>query len=388
MKKALNGLMAVCVIAALLCAAVIAVVKPETVNYYENRPAESFPAFSASDALSGDYQDALESALHDQIPTAQLLEEQYQNGMNALILKALFAQSETRSDAYYQFNNLMLFHGDIVYAPVDPAEKMGELSAKAKNLNLIFAEHPELSFYVFYIEKDTDMDFETNTPTGFGRTALSMLWLPDDHKAVHEVKSFEDFRENFFRTDHHWNRFGSYAGYLHLMKLLGKTDPITPRGTRRLTDDFCGAKAITSGAAAYFSEPFDVYVFDFPPMDITVNGFGPADYGRQSIEWDEEEFGPPAYGAYYGFDEGEVAFHTHNIGAGNLLVIGESFDNAILKLLASHFENLYSVDLRAYEEDMHTPFRFSEYVEAHDIDSVLFIGNIDFFQMDVFDVEG
>ena len=95
-----------------------------------------------------------------------------------------------------------------------------------------------------------------------------------------------------------------------------------------------------------------------------------------------------SYGGYYGFDCGEAAFHTGHAGAGNILVLGESFDNAIVALLATHFENLYSVDLRAYEEDMGEPFRFSEYVEAHDIDTVLFIGNIDYYLLPSFNVEG
>ena len=387
MKKVMNGLMAVLVLSALLAMMAYAIVNHQTENGYENRPAVVMPAFSFSAAQSGDFQDALESALHDQLPASQLLESVYQNSTNALVLKALFAQSAARPNAYYQFNDLLLFHGDIVYAPVYPAEKLGELSAKAANLNRLFAAHPELSFYVFYIEKDTDMDFETGTPTGFGQTALSMLWLPEAHMAVHEVGSFADFRQNFFRTDHHWNRFGSYAGYVHLLELLDKSEPLTPTGTRHLADNFCGAKAITSGASAYFSEPFDVFDFDFPDMEVTVNGkYG--GYGRQGMEWDAEEFGTVSYGGYYGFDCGEVAFHTGNTGAGNILVLGESFDNAIVALLATHFENLYSVDLRAYEEDMGEPFRFSDYVAAHDIDTVLFIGNVDFFLSPVFDVEG
>lgn len=387
MKKIMNGLMAVGFIAALLAAMAFAVLHPQTENLYENRPAVRLPAYSFSAAYSGVYQDTLESALHDQLPAAQVVEKTYQEHMNALILNALFAQSAENPNVYYQFNNLLLFHGDIVYPPANPQAYLGELSAKAENLNNLFTAHPELSFYVYYIEKDTDFNFQTGTPTGVSDTMMSMLWLPEDHKGIFRISGFDDFRNRFFRTDHHWNRIGSYDGYLQLLELLGKSDPLQPVGTKHLGDDFCGAKAIASGASSYFSEPFDAYEFNFPAMDCSVNG-KPGGYGRQDLKWDDEEFGTVSYGGYYGFDCGEAAFHTGNVGAGNILVLGESFDNAIVALLATHFENLYSVDLRAYEEDMGEPFRFSEYVETHDIDTVLFIGNIDYFLLPSFNVEG
>lgn len=69
-------------------------------------------------------------------------------------------------------------------------------------------------------------------------------------------------------------------------------------------------------------------------------------------------------------------------------MIGESFDNAILKLLASHYDNLYSVDLRYYEHSMGTTFDFSAYTAEHEISNVLLIGNIDYFLQDTFDPEG
>ena len=69
---------------------------------------------------------------------------------------------------------------------------------------------------------------------------------------------------------------------------------------------------------------------------------------------------------------------------GGLLVIGESFDNALLKLLASEYENLYSIDLRNYETDLGHPFDLASYTAEHDIDSVLLIGNLDYWKLEEF----
>ena len=74
-------------------------------------------------------------------------------------------------------------------------------------------------------------------------------------------------------------------------------------------------------------------------------------------------------------------------GRPKLLVVGESFDNAVLKLLASHYDTLYSVDLRYYEHSMGKPFDLTAYTKEHGITQVLVMGNIDFYIQDTFDLE-
>ena len=64
-------------------------------------------------------------------------------------------------------------------------------------------------------------------------------------------------------------------------------------------------------------------------------------------------------------------------------MLGESYDNAVLKLLASHFAELYSIDLRYYQGS----FRLKDYMKAHGISKVLLMGNIDFFVSDDFLLE-
>ena len=121
-------------------------------------------------------------------------------------------------------------------------------------------------------------------------------------------------------------------------------------------------------------------------MEITVNGAA-ADYGDQDAFLDGLR-DRPTYGDFYGWDNGEVIFSTGRTDREDLLVIGESYDNAVLKLLASHFDHTYAVDLRYYEAHMGEEFRFSEYVEEHGITQVLLIGNLDYFAMSEFCLEG
>lgn len=95
-----------------------------------------------------------------------------------------------------------------------------KLDARAEDLNDAFAAHPQTAFYLYYIEKDTDLNFETGEKSGLYDYLTGLLTLPDDHMACFRVDSFEAFCQNFYRTDHHWNNRGSYLGYTQVMALL------------------------------------------------------------------------------------------------------------------------------------------------------------------------
>ena len=76
---------------------------------------------------------------------------------------------------------------------------------------------------------------------------------------------------------------------------------------------------------------------------------------------------------------GEIIFDTNSPEKEDILIIGESFDNAILKLISTHFNKTYSVDLRYYEPLVGKKFHFEQYLKKKDIKKVLLIGNIDYF---------
>jgi hypothetical protein len=159
-------------------------------------------------------------------------------------------------------------------------------------------------------------------------------------------------------------------------------------GEYQLSYRFSGSKASTSGAKDVFYEYFPAYQFAFPEMDITINGAPAADYGNQDAYLTGTATDSVTYARFYGDDQGELILDTHQTDRENLLVIGDSYDNAILKLLASHFNQTYSIDLRYYETAMGKSFSLSSYLEAHDITKILIIGSSSFFTSDTFVLEG
>ena len=150
---------------------------------------------------------------------------------------------------------------------------------------------------------------------------------------------------------------------------------------------YSGKKAASVAGEGVLIEDFYGYPYDFPAMTVTVDGQPAGDYGEQTAYLQGRADEPVSYGSYYGGDNGETVLSTGTAGRGNILVIGESFDNAVLKLLACHYDNLYSIDLRYYEHSMGKPFDLTAYTREHGITKVLLIGNIDYFIQDTFDPE-
>lgn len=387
MNALFNRLTAAGIVAFLLLGLVWMYLHPDQINQYENRYANQAPAPSLSGYLDSSYQDAFEQALSDQIPLAQTGKKLYNQVTASLQWTAVNWTMAGQEDRYVNFKSLRLFNGYLTYYEQSLDSQRSALDAKVENLNACFAAHPELDFYVYYIERDTDVDFETGAQTGAAEYLRDRLSVPAGHYAFLEVNDFDTFRRYFYRTDHHWNAWGSDAGYRQVAGMLGCTELLNPVGEADTGRLLSGSKAASVGAAGVITEPFTVLLYDDPAMDITINGEPASDYGMGAAFLADPGI-PASYGTYYGPDSGEIIFDTHDPSKDNLLVIGESYDNAILKLLASHFNRTYSIDLRNYQAQIGSAFRFSDYVAAHQITKVLLIGNVDYFTMDTFRLEG
>ena len=206
----------------------------------------------------------------------------------------------------------------------------------------------------------------------------------------------------YYRTDHHWQCFGSYRGYRDVFALLRLAEqgeqinsPVKVPdaslgidGEERVTDEegnqavlvsrfYHDSKARSTGTPKQFLGYMYAYQFHYVPMQITRDGesyqYGDDEkYLHNKEVWIEDGI---RYGLMYGRDEGELIFDTGRRERPNILVMGDSFDNAVLRLLAGHYNQLHSIDLRHYETQKGHAFNMSEYIRKNDISTVLFLGN-------------
>ncbi len=118
--------------------------------------------------------------------------------------------------------------------------------------------------------------------------------------------------------------------------------------------------------------------FPLPHFRVSVNG----DDSRPRNDKREYERGkvPQAlfyshYASYFGDDRGLVEHSSDVAGGRKLMVIGDSFDNILERLLAARYEKACFVDPGLYRKENGVQFDPEDFVMSHSIDDLIFIGS-------------
>lgn len=358
------------------------IVKPIGINLQENREAVTLPTFNFNSFVNKNYQNQFEESLSDQVPLASKM-KLVQKTIE--ILSKITYYSFLRKDAYYHLNDkVSLFNNYLTYYPREFDSIRKTHMAKIYNIDHAINLLPNIDFYLYYIESDVDINFETNKKLLAYENIKNCLGDKVKTKAF-EINSFEDYANYFYKTDHHWNYKGSYKGYTEIVELMTSDDAIKYEKEILLNSVMSGSKANHVGGAHIFKEEFAAYQFNLKDHDIYINNKQVNSYGNYK-NINENNPQNISYGDYYGSDDGLILFDYHQKDSENILVIGESYDNAIIELLASHFNKTYSVDLRAYEMDLGERFNIQNFVQEKEITKVLLIGNVDYYTMSTFNL--
>ena len=363
------------------------VLNPDDINYYENRTAYRFSKIKMPELLNKKFQDNTELVFSDQIPLSTKMKQghKFVNGVvSNMIAKAAFKNN--CQNRYFQLaQETTTFDCDqyLVYSQSFINSSINDYRNRIKNINEII-DNKSVEIYIYYIERDTDIDFVTNKKSDMYDYLEKNINSNNIYKF--EINNFNEYKEYFYKTDHHWNYKGSYKAYEQIIKFLTGDNPLKYEEEFCMETPFSGSKARYSGAKYFYKEPFCAYKFDFPNYEIYING-KKSSYGSEEYYYYNRNT-DISYGTYYGQDFGEVIINNNMPNEQNILIIGESFDNALLKLIASHFNKTYAIDLRNYEHENNKRFKYSKYVTENKIDKVLLIGNRDYYKAQEFNLEG
>ena len=173
MKKVINFAFVGLILCGLLLGLARTVFFPKEINYYENRYANRAALPMPGSYADGTFQDQLEAALGDQTPFAERFKARY-NDLSSKLTKALL-KPVLENGRYYRVGDVQLFSDYLTYQTRDLEKLRPTLEERAANYNAIFAAHPDTEFYVCYIEKDTDINFETGERVYADDLLFSML---------------------------------------------------------------------------------------------------------------------------------------------------------------------------------------------------------------------
>ena len=186
-----------------------------------------------------------------------------------------------------------------------------------------------------------------------------------------DITSLEQYKNYFYKTDHHWNMNGALAGYYDIMDILGKVPVDNLEVVNKRERKFYGSMA----KSVLNDKTYD-YILDVDKKldyDVLVNGKQASEvFKPRQIRLDRDYLYYDYYVQYFNGQYGEICYDYHKDKEENLLILSDSYAWQIDYLIASSFNKTYVVNLR-YDKWKKEDLNLEEYMKERNIKKVLFL---------------
>ena len=159
----------------------------------------------------------------------------------------------------------------------------------------------------------------------------------------------------YFRTDHHWTPLGAYYAAQTFAQAAGVDFKDLSTYQKHDIEGFVGTMYAFTEDANINNDPETFTYYTPSNLDKCVTEHYDMDYTNMS-EWDFfVDVGDPQHNAYLTFmggDEQVVRVKTNVKNGRKLLVVKDSYGNAVPGYLFGSFEEIYVVDMRYFERNL------------------------------------
>lgn len=347
------------------------------------RNAVTFIKPSVQNVKEGFFQDTFEKAFQDQFIKRQSIIQVYRFIEHQLYKLSIlnpkdYTLIKIGNDVYtFKVNEEYLVGWPIVKN--DKYKKGVELFTK--NINEISKKYPDINFYVYKPFRITESNWfdKDNGFTSYGTYYRELLISNLDKKIIfleNKIEDFEEYKKYYFKTDPHWNIYGSYEGYKVFCNALNRnySDVICRQyDSEYVFEDFdyYGQYGRYSSHLTSPDKFIDLNFDQLPNYKTYVNGVEDKYSKKEEFKNNEiEEFyWTYIYSIYHGNDEALVEYQVENQTGRVLLCFVDSYSSPIKFLIASHFDHAYFVDPRSNPE-----FNFKIFMEEHKITDIMYLG--------------
>jgi len=356
---------------------------PNNHTEYENRGLYKFSPLIVSDFLNESFQNNFENSFKDQFWSSEKVKA-ISNSKNTILSSKSMSKNICLNNYVKIAGNYYNFNCDdyIVDKPNDYStdEMIKIINNRIESYNKM-GEYADL--YYYFINRVGNFDFSNNTKT------FSISDYLDENYDELDIKNYNDYKKYFYKSDHHWNYKGSYNGYKDIIKLMiGNDEKAIDINQEKTFDIYFNGSSARVTTFTKFKEKFTVYTFNIPEHTVYIDGV----YGRYGNEnkylrgnYSKEKW-TNHYEDYYGGDHGEIIFDFDNHSKDNLLILSSSYSNPVNKLIASHFNKTYVIDLRHYSNVFNKVFDYKKYIKENKIDKVLVICDIGYLTNSKFEL--
>lgn len=353
-------------------------------SYLEGRPYTRLPNPSVDSFLSGDFQDDLESYTADALPLREtlLLGKASLQRLSISQMAALLGYN-----AYHTFFGSGYLHetegNRLLAAPARQSKKvLNGLAASVDSINDFVASNPGYTYY-FAMPYRSDV-LGIGPLAGLVSEPLDAEFLqsrmfsrlsPDITQIALMPSSYEEFKEDYFKTDHHWNIKGAYKAYCKINEAMGNASSTLPCGELLTfpTAQFYGSEARSGLDTSIGPDMIQDYEFAVPNHEAWIYGeLMPNDFAASTQAY-IDGFQPDnpfvnLYADYWHADYGQIVFvNQDNKTSKNLLIVADSFSNPMERMFLSSYSRVYVYDPR------YATISLADFLKKYDdIDDILF----------------
>lgn len=344
-------------------------INPISLLASENRYANKLPKITMNNIMKESTHDKINLALGDQLPLATKIKKAYIVLRGNVFLREARLISNAAKDQYIPLFDVSLLNGRLVYKPLDFSLYKKDLDKMILKYNKIIKNNRNQKYYFYLVTQDVLVDFN-NKPYPVKEYLLK--GLETSNVDTFNIESFNDFKNKFYSTDHHWNNIGQYEGYREILKLLNLKDKPAIVSSSNCNNYLSGSKAQKLGGSYVLKEKICYEEYELPNYQISVEGKS-INYGDAIFNQSENKI--TNYGSIYGWDYGQIIYtNNDSVRNNNLLIVADSMSNSINKLLANHFKNTHIIDVRHYKRVYGKKFEVNEYAKSHNINDILILG--------------
>ena len=315
----------------LICLAVSQCILPDQdMSRMENRMLAQKPFFSMAGYWDGSYSEALEAFASDQLPL--------RDGFVSLYTAAQWMLGRrTIGDAI--LGKGMLFDRSEKWSVRNAglnASALEELAQRTGTQAFLLAVPSSAAVYPHKLPASAPVaDEEALLAAAAGQTHLIPL--------LASLREAADGALLYYATDHHWTAAGAYIGYMNTCTALG----IEPEAQRPST----AVQGFFGSFYARFPLPWlSADSLSYPPCDgirLLING------EEKTGLLDPEAFaGRDKYAALLYGNHASLELINDAAPDRTLLVIKDSYANALLPLLSTHYRRIVAVDPRYFSENI------------------------------------
>lgn len=185
-----------------------------------------------------------------------------------------------------------------------------------------------------------------------GATYIDLYKLMMDHKDEYI----------FYKSDHHW-REGAYLAYKELTKTMGLEEI---KDIEKVTcDNFRGS---LDSKSSYYNSAVDEILFYLPKNydEIKVKGDDKEIKVLNKDEFKKKD----KYKALFSGNYGLVEIEGNPDSDKTLLIVKDSFANAVASLFTNEYKTIYMVDKRFFNQ------KINDFIKENDIDTCLVLGSV------------